>query len=108
VAHARHGRLDLVTDIAAELPGKLRLMLNSPSTAPTPYVVDYAVIAVLLIAVASTDGRELPRMIALAQRFHYLGGVQPTMTVAGVREMAEQADKVAALALLAALDRDSS
>lgn len=92
VAHAQHGRLDLVADIVEALPGKLMTLLKNPATAPSPYVVDHALVGVMLIALAHVDGHDAPRMVALAQRFHYLGGFQPTMSVPRVRQLPESVD----------------
>ncbi|RSM86613.1 LuxR family transcriptional regulator [Kibdelosporangium aridum] len=92
VAHAQHGRLDLVADIVEALPGKLMTVLKNPVTAPSPYVVDHALVGVMLVALAHVDSHDAARMVALAQRFHYLGGFQPTMSVPRVRQLPDGVD----------------
>ncbi|MET3421056.1 putative ATPase/DNA-binding SARP family transcriptional activator [Actinoplanes tereljensis] len=108
IAHARHGRVDLVEDVVATLPGLLA------ATAPGIPVPEFPVCGTLLLALALTDiehgatatgaGR-----IALAQRFGVLRGFQPDLSPARVRELAEKADRPAyekAVASYAGLDHD--
>ncbi|MCE7002957.1 AfsR/SARP family transcriptional regulator [Kibdelosporangium philippinense] len=92
VAHAQYGRLDLVADLVGTLPGKLVTLLKNPTTAPSPYIVDHALIGVVLIALSYVNLGDAPRMVALAQRFQYLGGFQPTMSVPRVRQLPDSVD----------------
>jgi hypothetical protein len=113
VAHAWHGRLDLVEEITAELPRALSIMVaDQKSAANTP------VCGALLLALAMVDidtgepgaMRSGARMIALAERFRFGRGFQPTMSVARVRQVAEDADRPAYLDTMssyAGLDPDA-
>jgi predicted ATPase/DNA-binding SARP family transcriptional activator len=120
VAHARHGRLDLVADVAGALPGHLTHLLTHPLVDPPPYLVEQAVCGTLLLAVAMADlaharrtgdpagARPAARMIALAERFRFLRNFQPTMSAASARAEAERADRAAydeAVSSYAGLDR---
>jgi predicted ATPase len=106
VAHARHGRLDLVEGIAGELPRLLLTVLASKVISPA-YMVEFPTCGALLMAMGMADAergarsgdqrvRRLgARMIALAERFRYLRTFQPTMSSDAARDAAEQADKSA-------------
>jgi hypothetical protein len=107
IAHARHGRLDLVTDLADELPGTLsRVLADLTAAAPAPYDC-LPVNGTLLLALAIVDldraeragdvhaRGSVARMIALAERFRFVRGFQPTMSPAHATHTAEQADKSA-------------
>jgi hypothetical protein len=112
VAHARHGRLDLVEDLVGELPQRLSAMLTAPK--PPPYLVELPTGGALLLALAMVDlDRGAPgsgaRLVALAERFRFLRGFQPTMSSARARRAAEEADRSAyddAVSSYADLDRD--
>jgi tetratricopeptide (TPR) repeat protein len=119
VAHARHGRLDLVGDVAEELPQRLSVMLTDPAT--KPYLVGFPLCGALLLALALADldrGRRADdegatrsgtRMIALAERFRFLRNFQPTMAAAHARRAAEEADRPTyddAVSSYADLDRE--
>jgi tetratricopeptide (TPR) repeat protein len=105
VAHAHHGRLDLVEEIAGGLPRKLTAMLAKPID--TPFLVTFPVNGALLLALAMIDlvrgertgdgcaTRSGARMVALAERFRFLRMFQPTMSSARARHAAEQADRPA-------------
>ncbi len=107
VAHAHHGRLDLVEQITGELPHKLTRLLTDPAVNPTPFIMDFPICGALLLALAMVDldhaertgddraTRSGVRMIALAERFRFLRGFQPTMSSARARRAAEQADRSA-------------
>ncbi|MGW0432689.1 ATP-binding protein [Micromonospora sp. NPDC003197] len=120
VAHARHGRLDLVADVADALPGRLTHLLTHPLVNPPPHLIEPAICGTLLLAVAMADlaraqrtgdparARSAARMIALAERFRFLRNFQPTMSAASARADAEQADRTAydeAVSSYAVLDR---
>ncbi|MFC6015907.1 ATP-binding protein [Plantactinospora solaniradicis] len=120
VAHARHGRLDLVADVADALPGRLTHLLIHPLVNPPPYLSEQAICGTLLLAVAMVDlacargsgdpalARSAARMIALAERFRFLRNFQPTMSAASARADAERADRAAydeAVSSYADLDR---
>ncbi|WP_433272402.1 ATP-binding protein [Actinosynnema sp. CS-041913] len=120
VAHARHGRLDLVADLADALPGPLPHLLAHPLVDPPQYLVAPTICGTLLLATAMADlararrtgdpalARSAARMIALAERFRFLRYFQPTMSTAAVRADAERADRAAydeAVSSYADLDR---
>nr|WP_042189319.1 BTAD domain-containing putative transcriptional regulator [Kibdelosporangium sp. MJ126-NF4]CEL18561.1 Signal transduction response regulator / Disease resistance domain-containing protein / Tetratricopeptide repeat-containing protein [Kibdelosporangium sp. MJ126-NF4]CTQ98045.1 Signal transduction response regulator / Disease resistance domain-containing protein / Tetratricopeptide repeat-containing protein [Kibdelosporangium sp. MJ126-NF4] len=108
VAHARYGRLDVVRDIATALPATLTDILTT-----RPSTLNFPVYGSMLLAIAAADiadGRPGAGMVALAERFRFSRGYQPTMSPASARDMAEQADKAAyadARSTYAALDSDS-
>jgi predicted ATPase/DNA-binding SARP family transcriptional activator len=114
VAHARHGRTDLVGDLVDELPRKVTMLLRYPAARPPVYFVEAPVCGALLLALAGVDldrGATASgvRLTALAERFGFLHGFQPTMSTARARQAAEQADRAAyaeAVSAYAALDRD--
>jgi predicted ATPase len=105
VAHARHGRLDLVADVADGLPGCLTHLLTHPLVDPPPYLIEQAICGTLLLAIATADlararpggdralARSAARMIALAERFQFIRSFQPTMSTASARADAARADR---------------
>ena len=107
VAHAQHGRLDLVEEITGELPHRLSTMLANPVANPPPYLMELPTCGGLLLALAMVDldrgtrtgdqraTRSGARMVALAERFRFLRNFQPTMSAARARHAAEQADRPA-------------
>ncbi|WP_460397552.1 ATP-binding protein, partial [Actinophytocola sediminis] len=107
VAHARHGRLDLVAEHVACLPGALSAVLNRPHDSASSSLVDYPVCGALLLALAMADldlaertgerriAGAAVRMIALADGFRCVRGFQPTMSATHARQLAEQADRPA-------------
>lgn len=121
VAHAHHGRLDLVEEITGELPHRLSTMLTNPVANPPAYFMELPLCGALLLALAMVDvergertgderaSRSGARMIALAERFRFLRAFQPTMSSARARHAAEQADRPAyddAVSSYADLGRD--
>jgi hypothetical protein len=113
VAHAQHGRLDLVENLVAQLPGRLTWLLKHPTVNPSPFLREFLVWGALLLAVGMADLGKAPRhavrLIALAERFCFLRGFQPTMAPERARQAAESADKAAyddAVLSYAALSRD--
>jgi predicted ATPase/DNA-binding SARP family transcriptional activator len=106
VAHAQHGRLELVGEIAAELPHRLSTVLTNPVASPL-YLVEFPLCGALLLALAMVDvdrgarsgdqraASSGARMIALAERFRFVRAFQPTMSSARARHAAEQADRSA-------------
>ena len=121
VAHAQHGRLDLVEETTGELPQRLSTMLSNPVAPPPTYFMESPLCGALLLALAMVDvergertgderaSRSGARMIALAERFRFLRGFQPTMSSARARQAAEQADRSAyddAVSSYADLDRE--
>jgi predicted ATPase len=107
VAHARHGRVDLVREILDDLPRELTTMLASRIDRPPPFFMELPVCGALLLALGTADldrgrrtgeqlvSRSAVRMIALAERFRFLRNFQPTMSGARARRDAEQADRSA-------------
>ena len=107
VAHAQHGRLDLVEVLTAELPRRLSTILDHPMANPPPYLLELPSCGGLLLALAMVDldraartgdreaTRSGARMVALAERFRFLRNFQPTMSAARARQAATQADRPA-------------
>lgn len=121
VAHAQHGRLDLVTKLADDLPRELSTMLTNPAVKPPAFVMESPICGTLLLALAMVDldrGRRANnpqvtasgvQMIALAERFGFQREFAPTMSSGRARRAAEQADRAAyveASSSYAALGRD--
>ncbi|MFI0405481.1 ATP-binding protein [Actinomadura sp. 3N508] len=115
IAHARHGRLDLVEDLAAGLPGKLSALLAMPRDTMPSFFMDLPFCGGILLAQAVADlaraggaGAAPPavrtraaRTIALAERLHHIRSFQPTMSARSVRRDAESADAAAHSAAMA-------
>src|SRR6266511_1118848 len=107
VAHAHHGRLDLVEQLTGELPHKLSAILTNPIGTPLPSVFELPVCGALLLALGMVDldrgqrsgderaTRSGVRMVALAERFRFPRNFQPTMTAARARHAAEHAPRSA-------------
>jgi tetratricopeptide (TPR) repeat protein len=107
VAHAHHGRLDLVQELVGELPERLAAMLLHPVANPPPYLMELPTAGGLLLALAMADldrgartgdgaaTRSGARLVALAERFRFLRNFQPTMSAARARQAATQADRSA-------------
>jgi predicted ATPase/DNA-binding SARP family transcriptional activator len=123
VAHAQHGRLDLVAEITGALPAALVALTADPGPPPGTLDASYglAVCGTLALALAMTDldrsqraadagrARSGARMIALAESFGLRNGLQPTMSAARARRAAQDADGPAyadAMASYAGLDPD--
>jgi predicted ATPase/DNA-binding SARP family transcriptional activator len=106
VAHAQHGRLDLVEELTGELPHRLSTLLTNPIAQP-PYLLELPVCGALLLALGMVDldrgaragderaTRSGARTIALAERFRFLRLFQPTMSSTRARQAAQQADRSA-------------
>jgi predicted ATPase len=106
IAHAQHGRLDLVAEITGALPAALSALTADPGAPPGTLSASYdlAVCGSLLLALATTDidrgqraadpgfARSGARMIALAERFGLKNEPQPTMSAARARRAAQEAD----------------
>jgi hypothetical protein len=114
VAHAQHGRLDLVPDVVAHLPGNMAATLTDASMAPA--VQNLQICGALLVAMGLVDiDRGSPasraagaRLIALGERLQFLRNFQPTMDSATIRRAAQDADGPAyadAVSEYAGLDR---
>jgi tetratricopeptide (TPR) repeat protein len=107
VAHAQHGRLDLVEELAGEVPHKLATKLANPVENPPPYLMELPTCGGLLLALAMVDldrgartghqraTRSGARMVALAERLRFLRNFQPTMSAARARHAAQRADRPA-------------
>ena len=105
IAHAQHGRLDLVDEVTADLPRLLSRMIRHPIANPPASYGDFGACGALLLALAMVDidrGERFgdthaatsgARMIALAERFQFPRGFQPTMSATRARRNAEQADR---------------
>jgi hypothetical protein len=119
LAHAYHDRLDLVADLAADLPRQVTALLSSPATQPAGYLMELTACGAVLLALAMADlnhvqrtGDARPltagaRMIALAERFDPPRQIHPTMSSRRAQQAAEQADPAAyaeAVSTYAALD----
>ena len=93
VAHARHGRLDQVTDLVGRLPGRLVALLENPIPNPPPTLLELPSAGTLVLALGMVDlargeHRRGARLVALAERFHYAREFQPTMSSASARAAA--------------------
>ena len=107
VAHAHHGRLDLVQQLTGELPHKLSVILTSPTGMPLPSVFELPVCGALLLALGMMDldrgqrsgdeqaTRSGVRLVALAERFRFPRTFQPTMSAARARHAADDAERPA-------------
>jgi predicted ATPase/DNA-binding SARP family transcriptional activator/tetratricopeptide (TPR) repeat protein len=107
VAHAQHGRLDLVEELTGALPQQLSKMLANPAANPPPYLMELPTSGGLLLALAMVDldrgarsgderaTRSGARLVALAERFRFPRNFQPTMAAARVRQAATHADRPA-------------
>jgi hypothetical protein len=107
VAHAQHGRLELVEELTGTLSDRLSGMLTNPVENPPPYLMELPVSGGLLLALAMVDldrgartgdqraTRSGARMIALAERFRFPRNFQPTMSSARARQAAIHADRPA-------------
>ena len=107
VAHAQHGRLDLVEALTGDLPHRLTTLLANPAANPPPYLMELPTCGGFLLALATVDldrgartddqraTRSGARMVALAERFRFLRNFQPTMSAARARQAAEQTDRPA-------------
>ncbi|MEV0667089.1 ATP-binding protein [Actinomadura luteofluorescens] len=102
IAHARHGRVELVEDIVAGLPAKLATLVDGPPFPMPAFYMDLPVTGGLLLALAMVDlarpgaapdvRRRAARAIALARRLHHVRSFQPTMSSAAAGRAAEDAD----------------
>jgi predicted ATPase/DNA-binding SARP family transcriptional activator len=106
VAHADHGRLELVAEITGALPATLSALTAEPGPPPGTVAASYGlgVCGSLLLALARTDidrgqrtgdaaaARSGARLIALAERFGLKNGLQPAMSAARARQTAQEAD----------------
>jgi predicted ATPase/DNA-binding SARP family transcriptional activator len=103
VAHARHGRLDLVRDLAQGLRGKLSALLAEAAQPLPPAVMDLPICGALLLALAMVDDdpARAARRTALAERMHFSRSFQPTMSPAAARRAALAADEPAYRAAVA-------
>ncbi|GAB3889635.1 hypothetical protein GCM10029964_059690 [Kibdelosporangium lantanae] len=98
VAHANHGRLDLVTDLVDGLPAKLTTLLTGPFAELPPTVVELPICGVMLLAVgladiAAGDTAIGVRLIALAEKLRFLREFHPTMTSSRFPLVAVDADR---------------
>jgi predicted ATPase/DNA-binding SARP family transcriptional activator len=106
VAHAQHGRLDLVSGIPGELAPAVAGLLSDPGLDQMSFLSGFPLCGALLLALGMADldrgertgdrraTRSGTRLVALAERFRYLRQF-PTMAVARARHAAEQADRSA-------------
>jgi predicted ATPase/DNA-binding SARP family transcriptional activator len=106
VAHAQHGRLDLVAEITSALPAALLALTADQERAgpPAPSSPGLSICGSLLLALALADidrGRQAgdsdgasagARMIALAERFGVNHGFWPTMSAARAKRAAQDTD----------------
>jgi predicted ATPase/DNA-binding SARP family transcriptional activator len=121
IAHARHGRLDLVKEITGELPRTLSVMITNSIVNSMSAYVEFGVCGALLLALAMVDidrgervgdpraTRSGVRMIALAESFRFDRAFQPTMSATHATHIAEHADRSAyadAVSSCAGLGRD--
>ncbi|MFL6121514.1 ATP-binding protein [Actinophytocola sp.] len=100
VAHAQHGRLDLVEELTAALPRVLSACVTDAVARSPRSFTDFPLCGTLLLALAMVelDRGECvrgARLVALAERFRFTTGFRPTMSPARARRAAEQADRSA-------------
>jgi hypothetical protein len=107
VAHAQHGRLDLVEEIVDDLPHAVSALLTDAVADQVSYLTGLPLCGAVLLALAMADLargeqtgdqraiRSGVRLVALAERFRYLRQFQPTMSVDRARHAAEHADRPA-------------
>lgn len=122
VAHAEHGRLALIGQLAGSLPRRATALIMQTLDGPTASYADFPLLATLLPALAvldldrarrTGDARAAgsgARMIALAERFGLKRSSWPTISALLARGLAEQADGPAyteAVAAYAGLDVDA-
>ena len=107
IAHAQQGRLALIGQVAGRLPRAASRMITDTVNGSAMSYADSPVLGTLLVGLAVLDldrGRRTGdaratrsgvRMIALAERFRFNCGFQPTMSADRVRGLAEDADRPA-------------
>ncbi len=96
LAHVRHGRPDLAEDVRAELREQVHAVLADPAVELPSYLLGFPVFGAALLALGAADGgSDGARMIAMADRVHFVRNFQPTMTDANARWAAERADAAA-------------
>ncbi|MFB9234124.1 BTAD domain-containing putative transcriptional regulator [Plantactinospora siamensis] len=120
VAHARHGRSELVAPLVTELSDQLTAMLDHPLESPPPYVLELRLCGLFTVSLGLVDlaraestGDERAirsgiRLVALAQRLGYPRNF-PTLSAETARQAAERADRPAyddAVSSYAGLDGD--
>lgn len=121
VAHARHGRIDLVAELADTLPGKLVALMPGSESLTSPTIMYDPLRGIMLAAIGMTDIararetgdeeslRRAVKLVALAERLRFLRGFQPTMSPAGIRAAVREAGGPAydeAVSSYAGLDTD--
>jgi hypothetical protein len=102
-----------VADLVTALAVSLERLLANPLDRPPVYYAELSLAGALLLALGMADlatGAVATgvRLVALAQRFRYLQGLQPAMSAAKVGAAAEHADRPAyadAVSEYAGLDR---
>ncbi len=97
VAHARHGRLDLVPGLADAHLAVLVAVLDDPAVVLPTHLFGLPVLGAHLLALAALDlaggaAGSGVRLTALAERLHFQRYFQPTMAGAPARAAAEAAD----------------
>jgi hypothetical protein len=93
VAHAHHGKLDLVGELTEDLPHLLRAALADPGDgAYSNFPVCGALLLALGLADIARGSGAGVAMIALAHRFRFTRGFRPTMAPARAARAAEEAD----------------
>lgn len=121
VAHARHGRLDLVEDLVDGLAERVAAVLAVPAAGSAPYLVQLGTAGALVLALAMVEldraartgdagaAASGARLVAFAELYGCLRTFQPTMSSARARAAAERADEPAyteAVSAYAGLGRD--
>ncbi|NIH87737.1 BTAD domain-containing putative transcriptional regulator [Amycolatopsis granulosa] len=96
VAHAQHGRLDLIGDLIGELPVLVAQLFSERAAKLPAYLIGMpvrgaALVAAGMVALDRGDPTGV-RMIALAEHMGFLRNFQPTMSPAGIRAAVVNAD----------------
>lgn len=112
-AHGRHGRLDLVPDAVHALPRLLTGVLADPTVAVPSFLFGFPWCGAAVLGLAVIDAERAPtaaaRLVALAERLHFVRNFGATMSTAAARRVAGQADPAAyaeAVSAYAALGPD--
>lgn len=93
VAHAHHGRLDLVDELTGDLPHLLGAALaDTGDGAYSNFPVCGALLLALGVADLARRRHAGVAMVALAQRFRFTRGFRPTMSPAAAAHAAEATD----------------
>jgi predicted ATPase/DNA-binding SARP family transcriptional activator len=92
IAHARHDAVAEVADLVATLLGAVHRVLDRSATRPAEFPLCGTMLVALALGGPGTAG-QVARLIALAERMHYVRVFQPTMSPELIRAAAQDADR---------------